>query len=308
MEILKSADQMPGKIGDPTPYVEGQSKAQQSTAPTPAPTPTPTVRPLQSKNGSDGNDIYIYIFGKKPMAAPNTPGGTSKVVPIASLNPYQSKWTVRARVTNKNAIRTWSNSRGEGKLFSMELVDESGEIRATGFNNEVDKFYSLIEQGKVYYISKGTLKIANKQFSSLKNDYEMTLNGETSIIPCEDSHDVPMVQCEFVSIADLESREKDTIVDVIGVCKNTEDVMRITTKNSREVSKRNIQLMDMSGRVIQLTMWGNDADTFDGSGQPILAIKGARLSDFGGRSLSTLYSSTVMINPDIPEAYKLRGW
>lgn len=50
------------------------------------------------------------------------------------------------------------------------------------------------------------------------------------------------------------------------------------------------------------------AETFDGSGQPILAIKGARLSDFGGRSLSTLYSSTVMINPDIPEAYKLRGW
>ncbi|KAL1260826.1 hypothetical protein QQF64_008653, partial [Cirrhinus molitorella] len=304
MEVVKSADQMAGKIGDPTPYVEGQTKPQQNTA------PAPNMRPLQPQNGSDGsmNRPSAPSFGKKPMAAPNTPGGSSKVVPIASLNPYQSKWTVRARVTNKSAIRTWSNSRGDGKLFSMELVDESGEIRATGFNNEVDKFYSLIEQGKVYYISKGTLKIANKQFSSLKNDYEMTLNGETSIIPCEDSHDVPMVQCDFVSIADLEPREKDTIVDVIGVCKNTEDVTRITTKNSREVSKRNIQLMDISGKVIQLTMWGNDAETFDGSGQPILAIKGARLSDFGGRSLSTLYSSTVMINPDIPEAYKLRGW
>uniref|UniRef100_A0A672QIT0 Replication protein A subunit n=1 Tax=Sinocyclocheilus grahami TaxID=75366 RepID=A0A672QIT0_SINGR len=304
MDVIKSADQMAGKIGDPTPYVEGesQSKPQQNAA--------PTVRPLQPPNGSDGMEINKFIqpsaqsFGKKPMAAPNTPGGSSKVVPIASLNPYQSKWTVRARVTNKSAIRTWSNSRGDGKLFSMELVDESGEIRATGFNNEVDKFYSHIEQGKVYYISKGTLKIANKQFSSLKNDYEMTLNGETTISPCEDSHDVPVVQCDFVSIADLESREKDTIVDVIGVCKNTEDVMRIMTKNSREVSKRNIQLMDMSGRIIQLTMWGSDAETFDGSGQPILAIKGARLSDFGGRSLSTLYSSTVMINPDIPETIR----
>lgn len=304
MDVIKSADQMEGKIGDPTPYVEGQSKPQQNAA------PAPTARTLQSQNGSDGsmNRPSAQSFGKKPMAAPNTPGGSSKVVPIASLNPYQSKWTVRARVTNKSAIRTWSNSRGDGKLFSMELVDESGEIRATGFNNEVDKFHSLIEQGKVYYISKGTLKIANKQFSSLKNDYEMTLNGETTISPCEDSHDVPMVQCDFVSIADLESREKDTIVDVIGVCKNTEDVTRIMTKNSREVSKRNIQLMDMSGRIIQLTMWGSDAETFDGSGQPILAIKGARLSDFGGRSLSSLYSSTIMINPDIPEAYKLRGW
>lgn len=36
-----------------------------------------------------------------------------------------NRWTVRARVTNKSSIRTWSNSRGDGKLFSMEIVDES---------------------------------------------------------------------------------------------------------------------------------------------------------------------------------------
>lgn len=50
------------------------------------------------------------------------------------------------------------------------------------------------------------------------------------------------------------------------------------------------------------------AEKFDGSGQPVVAIKGARLSDFGGRSLSTLFSSTVMVNPDIPEAIRLRAW
>ena len=44
--------------------------------------------------------------------------------------------------------------------------------------------------------------------------------------------------------------------DVIGVVKTVEELARITTKNSREVSKRNIHLMDMSGRVISLTMWG----------------------------------------------------
>lgn len=64
----------------------------------------------------------------------------------------------------------------------------------------------------MYYFSKGTLKIANKQYTSLKNDYEMTLNGESTIIPCDDSHNVPMVQCDFVSIADLDARDKDAIV------------------------------------------------------------------------------------------------
>lgn len=50
------------------------------------------------------------------------------------------------------------------------------------------------------------------------------------------------------------------------------------------------------------------AEKFDGSRQPVIAIKGARVSDFGGRSLSVMSSSTVVVNPDSPEAFKLRGW
>ncbi|KAM9734140.1 replication protein A 70 kDa DNA-binding subunit isoform 2-T2 [Menidia menidia] len=303
IDVIKPAQEVAGKIGDPVPYTEGQSKGPQQA-------PVHENRaPLQPQNRNEVNRGFNRDFGKKaPSAMPSTPGGSSKVVPIASLNPYQSKWMVRARVTNKSGIRTWSNSRGDGKLFSMEIVDESGEIRVTGFNQEVDKFYTLIEVGKVYYISKGSLKIANKQYSSVKNDYEMTLNGESTIIPCEDSCDVPMMQCDFVSIGDLESRDKDAIVDVIGVCKSVDEVTRFTTKANREVTKRTLNLMDMSGKLVTVTLWGEEAEKFEGSGQPVLAIKGAKLSDFGGRSLSASFGSTLMTNPDIPEAYKLRAW
>lgn len=43
---------------------------------------------------------------------------------------------------------------------------------------------------------------------------------------------------------------------MIGVCKSVEEVTRLTTKSNREVSKRTLNLMDMSGKLVTVTLWG----------------------------------------------------
>lgn len=69
---------------------------------------------------------------------------------------------------------------------------------------------------QVYYFTKGNLKTANKQFSAVKNDYEITFTNDTSVVPCEDAQHLPSVQFDFVSIGDLENKSKDSIVGESG--------------------------------------------------------------------------------------------
>ena len=111
----------------------------------------------------------------KPPLRPNTSQNVEILAtPIASITPYQSKWTIKARVTSKSGMKTWNKSSGSGKLFSMELMDESGEIKITAFKEKAEELFDRVKVGKVYHISNCSVKAANKQYSKLKNDYELT--------------------------------------------------------------------------------------------------------------------------------------
>ena len=60
----------------------------------------------------------------------------------------------RYRVTSKGDKKRWNNAKGEGTLFSIDLLDEEGgEIRATFFKEACEKFYDVIQPQKVYTFS-----------------------------------------------------------------------------------------------------------------------------------------------------------
>lgn len=236
--------------------------------------------------------------------------------PIESLTPYQNKWCIRARVTNKNPIKNYKNARGEGKLFSVDLADSTGEIRATGFNQECDRFYDTLKEGEVYYIRGGQIKSANKQFSSLKNDYELTFSSDTQIDPCHEevADKIPLQQFNFVPFDQLENKPKDALIDVIGVLDTVSQLETFVSKQSQiEHIKRNIRLIDNTQCSVALTLWAEEAQNFDKKVSPenlhpIVAVKGVKISDFQGLSLSKTSGGKLFLNPDHVEAHKLRGW
>lgn len=122
-----------------------------------------------------------------PSRSTTSHSSNANIYPIEGLSPYAHKWTIKARCTSKSEIKTWHNKNGEGKLFTVNLLDESGEIRATGFKEQCDAFYDVLQEGGVYYISSPCrVQMAKKQFSNLNNDYELTLESGTVIEKVQD--------------------------------------------------------------------------------------------------------------------------
>ncbi|GJR83608.1 replication protein A 70 kDa DNA-binding subunit A-like protein [Tanacetum coccineum] len=181
----------------------------------------------------------------------------------AGLHSY-GRWTIKARVTAKAELRHYNNAKGDDKVFSFDLLDTtSGAVRITCFNAIADQFYDQIEAGKVYFVSKGSVKPAQKAFNHLKNDYEIMLDSSSTIQPCYD--------------------DDSSIPQIFPTC-------IVKKKGGTETQKRNLHIKDMSRRSVDVTSWGNFCNT-DGqtlqnmcdSGRfPILAIKSARAeSKFG---------------------------
>ncbi|PCH06583.1 hypothetical protein PENOC_023620 [Penicillium occitanis (nom. inval.)] len=284
------------KIGDPKP-LEAKTEDEEKATST-----------MMSGNG---------VYGTKAPTGHGThnvrqtsSSGHATIYPIEAISPYSHKWTIKARCTSKSPIKTWHRSNSEGKLFSVNLLDDSGEIKATGFNDQCDLLYDLFQEGSVYYISSPCrVQIAKKQFSNLNNDYELTFERDTIVEKAEDQDSVPQVRFNFTAIGDLQSVEKDTTIDVIGVLKEVGQTSQITSKTTNKpYDKRDLTLVDNTGFSVRLTVWGNLATNFNTLPESVVAFKGVKVSDFGGRSLSLLSSGTFTVDPDIEEAHRLKGW
>ena len=129
----------------------------------------------QQSGGYGATKPMPSSYGAAPNSRPvmKDDGAGATIMPINAINPYSSRyrtfyfiiavvsdkfatfsgvfrWTIKARITSKSELRRWSNAKGEGTLFSIDLLDsDGGEIRATFFKEACEKFFPVLEEGKV---------------------------------------------------------------------------------------------------------------------------------------------------------------
>ncbi|KII70136.1 Replication protein A 70 kDa DNA-binding subunit [Thelohanellus kitauei] len=315
IEVLPPDQQVSTKIGDPNDVAVALVSEAKKDPPGPAQQMDEKhelAKPALVPSNQEYNNIKqdsLQTHGKRTTTTPGY-GEDVIIIPINNLTPYQSKWNIRAYVNTKSTVRTYQNGKREGKLFNISFVDESSEIRATGFNECVDLFFDQLEPKKLYFVSGATIKVANMRYSNIQNQYEMFLSTKTVVKPCFDKIKLPMKRYNFVTIEKISKLHKDICVDIIGLITEIGHLQTINSKlGLRQLSKRVLTIVDDSGYSIMLTLWAEKAAAAgDYELHSALAVKGAKISDFHGYSLSTTIATDLEHNPDIPEAKKLLSW
>ena len=231
-------------------------------------------------------------------------------MPIKTLNMYSSDWRIKARVTKLGDIRTWNNARGSGKLLNIDLMDREGtQIQATFFNDAADKFVQELEQNKVYTFAGGMVKMANKKFTAIPNDFCLTFDARAEIAPAGEDRAIQARGYSFTKLSKVGDMVQQQTVDVVGVILSMFSVQSIQLKDGGTRNKRTMTVADDSLHAIDITVWGELAESVDFQVGAVYAFCNCRVSEFSGRSLNASPDRGDLV-PDVkhPEAVKVVKW
>ena len=179
------------------------------------------------------------------------------VLSIKDFTPYLQRCRLCVRVTSKSGIRTFRNARGDGKLFSMDLMDvEGAATRATVFNASVDRFYPQIVVGQCYDIHPLHVKRANPQYCEYP--YEVTFEVGTVVTILFDDGSIPGMPYNFIQISAIQDLSAGATCDVMGLVINMQETETIQTRRGPR-AKRNMTLVDISAASIVVSLWGEKA-------------------------------------------------
>lgn len=242
-------------------------------------------------------------------------------IPIAHISQYNWRWRFEARVTRKTLVRQFKLKCGEGnrEVFSVDLVDRYGtQTRATFFGAAVTSFFDRLEEQRMYSFGGGRAKPADRRWCSF--DVEFTFDERAKIIRMEDDAACPQSQLDFLTLPKIMETKVNSSVDVAAIAQEVGPSTDVQTRSGEATRRAIIMLLDDSNTLCRLTLWGQLAEQMCGDADMVKALKGrvlvvrdVRVSDFGGRCLSTTFSSTIFVDAAAerlaqPRVAQLASW
>ena len=147
-------------------------------------------------------------------------------MPVNCLNTFTQDWTLKVKVMKKYELKHWNNQRGSGNILNLDLMDASNTmITATFYNEAAIKWNELIQEGRVYKMANGNVKLANKRYTTIPHDHCLVFDTYSTIEEINEEKARKSIMGNMFNFTSLEvvaSSSHLFIIDVIGVITSAE--------------------------------------------------------------------------------------
>jgi replication factor A1 len=211
-----------------------------------------------AKEGKYGVEIHIGRLGKiilspEDVNYKNYPKITKEIIPIEDINLSQRSISTKGKVLRVTPVNKFERKDGsEGKVRSLHLVDSTGSIRITFWNEDTEKFKE---------VKKGdNIKITNlnpRQSNFNKREIELFANSNSKIVHINEEIDL---KGNFVD--DIKSLQNiENIVSFKGIVSSVDNLKKVTLKSGEEVSLFSFVVSDETDG-IRVTLWRDLAEKY----------------------------------------------
>ncbi|EFJ21165.1 hypothetical protein SELMODRAFT_417572 [Selaginella moellendorffii] len=202
--------------------------------------------------------------------------------------------------------------------MSFDVVDVQGtEIRIIGSDDCALVLSDKIVQGTVYSFSgSGGIRHSNQAYTPFEATWEIQANKGMEFTALDEDAMFPRIVLAKTSILSACQKERDSFVDVVGIVIWIGTITVTSRDSGTFVKKRTLCLGDDSGHSVDLCLWDLKAEEegsyiqerIDSGVQPIICVKGGKVSDYNGKSLSAIGVSTILIELEMEAVADLREW
>jgi len=246
-----------------------------------------------AKEGKYGSiEIHIGRFGKlilSPEDVDNNkyPKIKNTFIPINDINLSLPSVSIEGKIIRKSQLNTFIKKDGEpGKVRSINLIDSTGTIRITFWNDETEKINDY-EIGDFISITHLNPRLSNLDSKSI----ELYAN-KNSLIKKKDKK--LKIETKLIKKIELLQNQQN-IVLFQGIISSIDNLRKVSLKSGEDVSLLAFTVSDESDG-IRVTLWGDKAEEFApklnvGDGILLKNVM-VRYSSFSGRNEITYISDS----------------
>ena len=215
------------------------------------------------------------------------------ILPLKAIGPYTpATFTIEGKIIHVEPIKTIQTRRRTKSFFYIVLADVNGTSMKINFwESQAVLHFGKFKKEELYQFSNLKVYEPTNPAFAIYGSIELNFQNHTKFVKINETKSFILPQYwRFIDgIQDIVQKSENEKIDVVGMVFDVGDEHEVTVgrdQKRRKTTVKSFKLIDQTGKVT-VSCWG-DKSKIQLQQYQIIAIKKARVTNYGGKTLTVL--------------------